>query len=135
MNCVTISFTGDHSQFISGYPKFEPCGALSLSRKDLQDGHGYWHSFSADSSSEISTSKTACDQLLSFLNCSAASDERENLQPASSSKVNIEEVNSKESMLARDVQQSLSDEDQVGKAQRSAFVQELFMSTILDPDF
>ncbi|XP_054820850.1 protein DEHYDRATION-INDUCED 19 homolog 3-like [Prosopis cineraria] len=122
------------SQFKSGYPKFEPYGALSLSSKDLMDGDGCWQSFSIGSSCEISTSKTACDQLLSFLYCSSALDERENLQPASS-KESIEEVDSGESVPARDVQQSFTDEDQIGKAQRSAFVQELFVSTILDSDF
>ncbi|XP_028771120.1 protein DEHYDRATION-INDUCED 19 homolog 3 [Neltuma alba] len=123
------------SQIKPGYPKFEPYGALSLSRKDLLDGDGCWPSFSTGSSSEISTSKTACDQLLSFLHCPAAPDERENLQPASSSEVSIEKVDSKESVLARNGQQSFSDEDEIWKAQRGAFVQELLISTILDPDF
>ncbi|KAF7818167.1 protein DEHYDRATION-INDUCED 19-like protein 3-like [Senna tora] len=133
MNYVTSSFTRDHSQHKSGYRKLESYQTLSLSRKDLEDGDGYCQSYTAGSSPEISTSMTVRDPLLSFLYNAASADERENVQPDSSSELHMEEV-SKESMLARDVQPSLSDKDQMGKAQQREFVQGLLMSTILDSD-
>ncbi|KAK7396929.1 hypothetical protein VNO78_18092 [Psophocarpus tetragonolobus] len=98
-----------------------------------QDGH--WQSFSAGLSPVKSNSKTASDPWLSFLYGASAVDERENVQPDSSSEVSIEEIQSNNKVLERDVQLCLSDKDKIVKAQRSKFVQGLLVSTILDPDF
>ncbi|RYR01759.1 hypothetical protein Ahy_B06g080622 isoform B [Arachis hypogaea] len=105
--------------------------------KDIDDGQ--WQSFSDGLSPTISTSssKAACDPFLSFLyGGAAASAETENVGPDSSSEVSTEETHSSDTVIERDVvQPSLSDKDQTEKARRSGFVQELLMSTILDPDF
>ncbi|KAG4928630.1 hypothetical protein JHK85_055116 [Glycine max] len=103
--------------------------ALSFSRKGE-----HWQSFSTGLSA-MSTSKAASDPWLSFLCGASAVDERKNVQPDSSREVSIEELHSNDKVLVRDVQPSLSDKDQIEKAQRSKFVQGLLMSTILDPDF
>ncbi|KAL5135725.1 Protein DEHYDRATION-INDUCED 19 2 [Glycine soja] len=111
--------------------KDEPYPALSFSSKGERDGH--WQSFSTGLSP--TTSKAASDPWLSFLCGPSAVDECENVQPDSSSEVSIEEIHSNDNVLERDVQPSLSDKDQIEKAQHSKFVQGLLMSTILDPDF
>lgn len=121
------------SQLKSKYYKHESCPALSFSRKGEQDGH--WQSFSAGLSHEMYTSKTASDPFLSFLYGASADNESKYMHPDSSSEVSIEEIHSNDKVLERDVQPSLSDKDQIEKAQRSKFVQGLLMSTILDPDF
>ncbi|RDY09591.1 Protein DEHYDRATION-INDUCED 19-like 5 [Mucuna pruriens] len=112
--------------------KHESYPALSFSRKGEQDGH--WHSFSAGLSPVMSTSKTACDPLLSFLYGASADNGSKYMQPDSSSEVSIE-VHSNDEVLERDTQPSLSDKDQLEKAQRSKFVQGLLMSAIFDPDY
>ncbi len=124
------------SQHKSRPRKLESYQTLSLSRKGLRGGH--WQSFPDGSSPVTSSSKTARDPFLSFLYGGAAADERENVQPDSSSEASIEEIHSgqaDDSVLERDVQPSLSDKDQKENARRSEFVQGLLLSTILDPDF
>ncbi|KHN20377.1 Protein DEHYDRATION-INDUCED 19 like 3 [Glycine soja] len=111
--------------------KDEPYPALYFSSKGERDGH--WQSFSTGLSP--TTSKAASDPWLSFLCGPSAVDECENVQPDSSSEVSIEEIHSNDNVLERDVQPSLSDKDQIEKAQHIKFVQGLLMSTILDPDF
>ncbi|KAL2345454.1 hypothetical protein Fmac_006739 [Flemingia macrophylla] len=113
--------------------KHESYPALSFSRKGERDG--LWKSFSNGSSPIVSTSKATSDPWLSFLCGASAVDEREYVQPDSSSDLSSEEILSNDKALERDVQQSLSDKDQIERAQRSKFVQGLLMSTILDPDF
>ncbi|KAL2566616.1 hypothetical protein AAZV13_19G177200 [Glycine max] len=117
------------SQLKSKCYKDESYPALSFSRKGE-----HWQSFSTGLSA-MSTSKAASDPWLSFLCGASAVDERKNVQPDSSREVSIEELHSNDKVLVRDVQPSLSDKDQIEKAQRSKFVQGLLMSTILDPDF
>ncbi|KAH1195641.1 Protein DEHYDRATION-INDUCED 19 5 [Glycine max] len=126
---LCTSFTGDYSQLKSKCYKDESYPALSFSRKGE-----HWQSFSTGLSA-MSTSKAASDPWLSFLCGASAVDERKNVQPDSSREVSIEELHSNDKVLVRDVQPSLSDKDQIEKAQRSKFVQGLLMSTILDPDF
>ncbi|XP_020231719.1 protein DEHYDRATION-INDUCED 19 homolog 2 [Cajanus cajan] len=121
------------SQLKSKCYKHESYPAPSFSRKCERDGH--WKSFSAELSPVMSTSKAARDPWLSFLCGASAVEEREHLQPDSSSEVSTEEIHSNDKALERDVQPTLSDKDQIEKAQRSKFVQGLLMSTILDPDF
>ncbi|KAJ1412586.1 Protein dehydration-induced 19, C-terminal [Sesbania bispinosa] len=118
---------------ISKFDKDDSYSTLSFSRKDQLDGH--WQSFSAGLPPVMSTSKT--DPFLSFLCGAAAANERQKVQPdSSSSEVSIEETHSDDKMLERDVQPSLSDKDHIEKARRSEYVQGLLMSTmILDPDF
>ncbi|KAH1259056.1 Protein DEHYDRATION-INDUCED 19 2 [Glycine max] len=128
---LCTSFTGDYSHLKSKCYKDEPYPALSFSSKGERDGH--WQSFSTGLSP--TTSKAASDPWLSFLCGPSAVDECENVQPDSSSEVSIEEIHSNDNVLERDVQPSLSDKDQIEKAQHSKFVQGLLMSTILDPDF
>ena len=72
---------------------------LSISRKDLEDEP--WQSSTAGSSPLVSTSKTTRDPFLSFLYGASAADERENVQPDSSSEISIEEIQSDEITLER----------------------------------
>lgn len=113
--------------------KHESYPTLSFSTKDIEDGH--WQSSSAGLSPTVSASNTASDPFLSFLYGGAASAESQSVQPDSSSEESIEEMHASDTVLERDVQPSLSDKDQSERARRSGFVQELLMSTILDPDF
>ncbi|MED6193704.1 hypothetical protein PIB30_022004 [Stylosanthes scabra] len=135
--------TAQHGSMIKAQLKSrrykESYPSLSFLRcsKDVDDGQ--WQSFSDGLSPTISTSssKAACDPFLSFLySGAAASAENENAGPDSSSEVSTEETHSSDTVIKRDVvQPSLSDKDQTEKARRSGFVQELLMSTILDPGF
>nr|XP_025604014.1 protein DEHYDRATION-INDUCED 19 homolog 3 isoform X2 [Arachis hypogaea] len=133
------SLTRDYAQLKSRrYKDLYPSLSFLRCSKDIDDGQ--WHSFSDGLSPTISTSssKAACDPFLSFLygGAAAASAETENVGPDSSSEVSTEETHSSDTVIERDVvQPSLSDKDQTEKARRSGFVQELLMSTILDPDF
>ncbi|XP_061350290.1 protein DEHYDRATION-INDUCED 19 homolog 4-like [Gastrolobium bilobum] len=136
---IVEHMTAKHGNIFKSHHKSRRCKFESyptLSEKDLQDG--CWQSFPAGSSHVISSSKTTRDPFLSFLYSAASADERENVQPDSSSEISLEEIHSDEaddSALERDVQPCLSNKDQIESARRSEFVRGLFMSTILDPDF
>jgi len=111
--------------------KGESYSTLSFSRKEFQDGH--FQSFPTGLSSVVSTSKMAPDPLLSFIYNAPAVDESESIQPDSSTEVSIEDENSDEPFSERSSQPSaLSDKDQMEKARRCDFVQELLFFTILD---
>lgn len=93
------SLTGYYSHLRSKYDKRDSYPTLSFSRKGQRDGH--WRSSSAGLSPVMSTSKTACDPLLSFVCGAAAANEPENMQPDSSSEASIEEIHSDDTVLER----------------------------------
>ncbi|XP_059440513.1 protein DEHYDRATION-INDUCED 19 homolog 3-like [Corylus avellana] len=128
--------TTQHGNISKSWHKLKLCkgesySTLSFSRKEFQDGH--FRSFPTGSSSVVSTSKMAPDPLLSFIYNAPAVDESESIQPDSSTEVSIEDENSDEPISERNSQlNALSDKDQMEKARRCDFVQELLFFTILD---
>ncbi|KAJ7977619.1 Protein DEHYDRATION-INDUCED 19 like [Quillaja saponaria] len=106
--------------------KFESYSTPCLSRKEQVP---------AGSSPIVSDSKMVMDSLLSFLHNAPAAAEPESIQCDSSAEVSLQAASSDKIVPERNIQSSsLSDKEQIEKAQRSDFVQELLMCIIFDVD-
>eukprot|EP00262_Sarcandra_glabra_P006714 TRINITY_DN19208_c0_g1_i1.p1 TRINITY_DN19208_c0_g1~~TRINITY_DN19208_c0_g1_i1.p1 ORF type:complete len:224 (-),score=36.08 TRINITY_DN19208_c0_g1_i1:271-942(-) len=103
---------------------------LSLLRKELREGH--LQSLLGGSSSLVSSLNIAPDPLLSsFIYNSPVEDALRNVQPhAMDEGTSIKR--SSDEKLVESVEPCLSEKDHKEKTQRSEFVQQLFLSTILD---